>query len=182
MGNHFQVIVDKEAQAEEAFGLAAHIREWLLGEGIIEGKTQGCVPGRDAGYPPGPNYALAIARPYARLREMAINGLAIITGRTVFECGQGGFYLACDACSCRFEPPDAWSDAVAEWYHRKGPGLLACRHCGATQPIAEWRHDPPWGFGHLGFKFWNRPPLKQSFVEAVATRLGHKVVVVFGKL
>jgi hypothetical protein len=114
MGEHFQVIVDQDARAEEASRLAAPIRQWLIDEGIIEAEPRDCVLGSDAGYPPGPNYAVAIARPNGRLREMAINGLNIITERQVFWCGQGGFELVCGAYSCRFEPPHDWSEAVAE--------------------------------------------------------------------
>jgi hypothetical protein len=69
-----------------------------------------------------------------------------------------------------------------EWYEQKGPGILACPHCGEERPITEWQHDPPWGFGYLGFEFWNWPPFEPSFVEAAAKQLGHRVILVEGKL
>jgi hypothetical protein len=48
--------------------------------------------------------------------------------------------------------------------------------------LNDWRWQPPWGFGYLGFEFWNWPPLSQGFIAEVGRRLGHRTVLVAGKL
>jgi hypothetical protein len=48
--------------------------------------------------------------------------------------------------------------------------------------LNDWRWQPPWGFGHPGFEFWNWPPLAQGFTAEVGRRLGHRTVLAAGKL
>ena len=38
MGDWFQIIVDRDATEEEAPALASSIRDWLISEGIIDGR------------------------------------------------------------------------------------------------------------------------------------------------
>jgi hypothetical protein len=181
VGDYYQTIVDRDVGEEAAPDLASAIRGWLIAEGIIGAATSGCALGGKEGYPPGPHYAKATERACPRLLQTRPNGLEIIPQRDVFYSLTGEDELVCAACSRRFEHPEGWGDAVAEWYHRRGPGLLACPACGATRPITEWPHDPAWGFGNLGFQFWNWPRLKTSFIEDVSRRLGHRVVLALGK-
>jgi len=182
MGNCFQSVVDLDATEEEAPKLAADILGWLVGEGIVLVEQCDCVLGSEAGNGPGPNYVRAVSAPDDHFLRDRTNGLDVITKRTVFHSGQGGFELICAACSAHFDPTDAWGTAMGEWHEKRGPGLLPCANCGQPRPITEWRHDPEWGFGNLGFEFWNWPELKPSFVEELGTRLGHRVVLVSGKL
>jgi hypothetical protein len=182
MGDRFQTIVDRDATEEEAGELAIPVRDWLIAEGIIEPVLKDCILSDELGYPPGPNYADATEQPFPLLFETATNGLEIIVKREVFYSRAGEQDLVCAVCCERFEPPKGWGAAIGEWYYRRGPGMLVCPLCGATRPITEWEHDPPWGFGNLGFRFWNWPLLKASFVEEVARRLGHRVVVPLGKI
>lgn len=54
------------------------------------------------------------------------------------------------------------------------------RGCGRVVGLNDWRWQPPWGFGYLGFKFWNWPPLAQGFIAEAGRRLGHRTVLVAG--
>jgi hypothetical protein len=182
MSDFFQAIVDLDASEREAPESAARIREWLIAGGIIENRMTDCILGNDPGFPPGLNYIRATERTDPLLFQVRTNGLEIIVKREVFCSISGEQMLICSACSGRFEPPEGWHDAIDEWSQRKGPGLLACPACNAERPITEWQHDPAWGFGNLGFQFWNWPRLKTSFIEEVSARLGHRVVLTFGKL
>jgi hypothetical protein len=182
MGDSFQVIVDRDADKDAAPGLATAIHDWLVTAGIVLAEPTDCVLGSEAGFAPGPNYQDVVDEKYEHLEDLQTNGLELITSRTIFDSGQGGFELVCSACSASFEPPDEWGKAVGEWYKHEGPGLLSCPDCGKAAPITDWQHDPPWGFANLGFQFWNWPPLKTSFVEEVGKRLGHRVILVAGKL
>ncbi|MBI5570907.1 MAG: hypothetical protein HY914_13270 [Desulfomonile tiedjei] len=184
MGEWYQMIVDEEASEEDAPVLASSIRDWLVAEGIIEGTPTDCLLSEEKGYPPGPNHIKAadagLGDDY--MFRFGINGMEIITERTVFHTMGFPFELLCADCGHLFEPPYEWGDAVTEWYVRTGPGNFPCPQCGVERSITEWQYDPPWGFGNLGFKFWNWPPFEPWFVEEVSRRLGHPVVVVDGKL
>ena len=46
----------------------------------------------------------------------------------------------------------------------------------------DWAWSPPWGFGHLGIKFWNWPLLTGEFRAEVADLLGHRTVYPRGKV
>jgi len=179
MGDWFQIIVDRDAGEDEAPALAASIRDWLISEGIIGSEMTDNVLGSDRGYPPGHNQGKAVDE---EVPDLWANGLDIIIGRSVFDSGAGEISLICAECGERFQLTDAWTEAIGEWHSRRGPGLLSCIRCSHTRTITEWQHDPPWGFGNLGFKFWNWPCLKESFIEEVSRRLGHRVILVEGKI
>ena len=183
MGDHFQIIVDQHVEATAAVTHADRVLRWLIDEGIVESRQSDCVLGKDGGYRPGPSFAKVTDRPDDRFLTLRTNGLAVITGRTVFDAGQGGLDLVCAVCAHRFEATSgAWANAVSEWYDQSGPGLLQCPRCGECRPVVEWQHDPVYGYGNLGFEFWNWPTLRPDFIQAVGEWLSHPVVLVRGKL
>jgi hypothetical protein len=196
MGDHFQVIVDRDATADQAKALAEQVLSSLVEGGIVLATPTDCTLG-EPGYPPGPRYHDAVTLPHAyrigsegqRIREddltriLRTNGLEISTSRTVFHAGGYGCNVTCRACGTTRDDDDpAWGDALEEWYRGRGNGTLTCPRCGHSEPVTEWSYDPPWGFGHLGFTFWNWPPLKDEFVAEVGKLLRHRTVVVAGKL
>ena len=183
MGDWFQTIVDRDASLEEARELAREIRDWLVDRGIVQETVTDCVLGGDGhGYPPGPNFEqVTDTSPHHDIRNIWTNGLQLIIGRTVFDPGQGDHNIICPQCQTAYDDHGQWSKAISEWYEGKA-GMLRCTHCKQPTPIIEWTFDPPWGFGNLGFVFWNWPPLKGEFISEVGGRLKHHVVVVKGKL
>ncbi|MFC8668515.1 hypothetical protein [Streptomyces sp. NPDC057199] len=111
MGDHFQTVVDVDATADEARALAARVVEWLVAEGIVLGERTDCVLGQPLGHPPGPNWRRAVEEspdwdPW--------DGLAVHTGRTVFDSGQGG------------------------------PESVTCPRCRATTPLSGETYDEPY--------------------------------------
>jgi hypothetical protein len=133
--------------------------------------------------PPGPNFEKAICETSDdSFLGLVTNGLASVAVRTVFHAGGNGFRIICPACQATAENIEGWGDAAQEWYDSNGPGILTCPRCGNVEPVTEWGYDPPYGFGNLGFTFWNWPPLKPSFVAEVSQRLGHRTVLVVGKV
>lgn len=184
MGDWFQTVVDRDVGPDEAEALALQVRQWLVERGIVGPAATDCVLGADEGYPPGPNFLLAIDGPDHRLREMSVNGLQIVVGRTVFDSGQGDIRIDCPGCGKAIDDSDALEEggrAIGEWYDGE-EGMLRCPHCGGEAPVTECLFDPPWGFGNLGFQFWNWPPLHKTFVVELTERLGHRTVLVEGKL
>jgi hypothetical protein len=197
MSDHFQSIVDRDATLDEALALADQIVGWLVERGIILPIPTDCTLG-GTGHPPGPKFHNAVIPPYAsrlgpdgeRIRDdgtllkLRTNGLEVSVGRTVFHAGGYGIGPICCGCGTRFETLDelSWDDAVEQWYHGRGDGLLACPRCGHTEPVTEWNHDPPFGFGNLGLTFWNWSRLKEEFVAEIGRRFGHRTLLVHGRL
>ena len=182
MGDWFQTIVDPEATEAEAPALADRVLHWLIDEQIVVGERTDCILG-DGGYAPGPAYEKATGSHDKYLLATRTNGLEVVSTHTVFHNGGLGVDIVCWSCGGRFEPPNGlWGDAVGQWYQRNGPGMLACPGCGASRRITEWQHDPPLGFGNVGFTFWNWPKLTEEFVAAIGKRLGHRVQLVVGKI
>ncbi|TQF09917.1 hypothetical protein FJV41_42150 [Myxococcus llanfairpwllgwyngyllgogerychwyrndrobwllllantysiliogogogochensis] len=181
MGDSFQTIVDRDASADDAPRLAAEVRDWLVARRIIEQELTDCALG-DSGHRPGPGHAAAVEEPDEETGVLSLqaNGLQIEVGRTVFYTI--GSELTCRACGAQFEPEDGWSEAVDDWYNGNDSAEFECPECGKPERLVEWSGEFPWGFGNLGFKFWNWPPLSGRFIQEVAEMLGHRIVLVRGDL
>ena len=192
MGDWFQSIVDVEASEAEARGLADRVVGWLIVEGIVVDQRTDCTLG-DSGHAPGSNYPAAVVEPWDGLLTTRPNGMEVEIGRRVFHPGQGGTDRAtCPFClkvnvlqeERTYELTPRWedfSDAISSWYEG-GTGELRCTDCQRIVTLNEWRWEPPWAFGFLGFTFWNWPQLLDTFVADVSRILKHRVVVTGGKL
>ena len=197
VGDWFQTIADIQASPQEADTLAADIRSWLIYSGIVSAERTDCVLGDDLGYPPGPRAdevvdASGWSDPW---QDMWFNGLDIVTGRTVFDAGQGEpMAVTCPYCSVEIELVDenfelddvAW-EPFREVVHGWSDGRVVITPCTACmQPVepASWKWaDDYFAFGHLGFTFWNWPPLRSEFVAEVTRRMGgHQTVLLDGKV
>jgi hypothetical protein len=195
VGDWFQVIADVEASEAEAPALAASVIGWLRDARIIAGQPADCVLGADAGYPPGPRYVAAVTSPDEGLPGLRTNGVEVQTARTFFYPMQAALGpVTCPYCGQILElekrstggPTAYWdlfSDAVEEWMACK-PGVVTCPQCRRAAGINDWQWagDYPLVVGFLGFKFWNWPPLRQSFISEVAAHLGHRVAFTGGKV
>lgn len=185
MGDWFETIADIEATPEEADRLGAEVLSWLVEQRIVMAEQTDCVLGSRA-HRPGPNYALATVEPDEVLHRLATNGFRVVTGQSVFY-SMGVDRVVCPRCGAAVvdhqdeESWDNFSPIIDEWYGG-GSGVYACKSCGQSVGINEWGWSPPWGFGCLGFEFWNWPMLDPGFVAAVSNRLGHRIVQPCGKL
>jgi hypothetical protein len=198
MGDNFAVIVDVEVSVQDAKALADKVTQALLDQGIIlpyqkrdlvnpfTGEAF-VVPGHQhfGGCPAGPNAPEAV-------EERADSGFGFpspdpmfdrieaITGRQFHgESEESPVSVACPRCGHRGSDPHKWLSAAAHWTEI-GKGLLSCNHCHEETSVLEWKTDPLWVFGNLGFQFWNWPKLHKDFVGRVSKLLGHRVVVVQG--
>ncbi|MFF9487008.1 hypothetical protein [Streptomyces sp. NPDC014676] len=193
MGDHFQTIVDLDAGADEAPGLADRVVAWLVDEGIVLAERTDCVLGQPLGHPPGPNWHRAVAEDDAD--EEPWDGLAVEVGRTVFDGGQGEpEAVTCPRCAVTtplltdgWDPiDDAWApfgDAMTTW-QETGEAQVTCPACARPVPLPEWDWADDWfAFAHLGFEFWNWPEFTPEFLTRFSQALGgHRVRRVWGKL
>ncbi|MEU1573798.1 hypothetical protein ABZ519_22085 [Streptomyces collinus] len=193
MGDHYQTIVDLDANAAEAEPLARRVVDWLVAEGIVLAERTDCVLGLPLGHPPGPLWGRAVHG--ADADDELWDGLAVHTGRTVFHGWPGGLEAAiCPRCSTTTRLVDAacatideaWApfgDAIRTW-SATGTAQVRCPACARRVPLRDWAWtDDYFAFAHLGFEFWNWPELTPSFRSRVADLLdGHRTAYVRGKI
>lgn len=184
MGDYYQTIVDAEA-ADEADLLAERVRDWLVAAGIVRADLTDCVLGGDGnGYAPAGNWRQAVVRPDDdRLLKLRTNGLKIVVGRTVFYTHYGPATTTCPRCraSESLERGSQIVRAIGGWYET-GEAFVPCAACGVQIRLVDWQIEPSWGFGYLGFEFWNWPPLSEAFVARIGDLFGHRTLLVRGKL
>jgi len=188
VGDWFQTIADVEATATEVDGLAAATLAWLVDTGVVLGEPTDCVLA-GVGHPPGPRYTSAVTEADPGLLTLRTNGVEVITGRTVFY-SMGADRVTCPRCEQvtvltddRGHPNDAWQDlsgTIGVWFGG-GCDEHSCPNCRHPVGLNDWTWSPPWGFGYLGIKFWNWPPLGPRLRADLSQRLGHRTVHPFGK-
>lgn len=192
MSEHDVTLVDMDVSLHDAPAQAKQIIDWLqsdgiIGDGIGAGELHrrwldsiggGDVPGLTGDprlvYPPGPAVHLAASEGLSGLFR---NWLEVDIGRQVFDAGEHGIGVFCPACDAdQTGNSDAWGNAIDDWY-QGGDGMLGCSACGATAPLRQWRFDPVWGFGNLGFRFcgW---ALRPDFIARMQAATGHEIRVV----
>jgi|GEM_PF-1783874 len=182
MGTYSQCVVDRDVSNENANEVAKNIIQWLSAEGIIQSELEHCVLSqKEFGYRPGKNSSL-VTQGGEAVYESAVNGLELIIKREASINNQGDFEsILCPNCNTKSPQDKTWSNAVTDWYEG-GQGQLECVHCKHTTPVSEWEHIDPWGFGELTFKFWNWPSLSEAFINQLAEKLGHRTILICGKV
>lgn len=185
MGNYFQTVVDLDATESDAEAVAAAGLEWLVEEGIVAAELTDCVLGAPLGHPPGPRWREAVVEDGWEPSD----GLKVITGRTVFDGGQGEpWFAVCPHCAGRVDlsTGEVWEpfrEAVDTW-NDTGRAAVACPECGRTGDLTAWAwSDNYFAFACLGFEFWDWPEFRPDFLERFARALGgHRTVLMGGKL
>lgn len=180
-GNH-QDIVAPDVPESQATDLAAKAVTWLQGQGIIAKNPSPCAMDPDAtAYAPGPRWQPA-AEDHARFLNLAVNGVELVTSRTIFDTGGNGIELTCVSCSKAFEPGDGYIQAIDAWAAGDDDAVYACDHCGHETRLVDWTGPYACGVGCLGLIFWNWPPLRPQFVLSLGQTLGARVTVVRGRV
>lgn len=167
MGIGYQHIADVDAGADEALALGESVAQWLVSAEILVPTD---VPSE---YEAGPRGVEMLAEP----DDVRGYRMTLVTERTVFHPGAYiGDDIGCPHCGELVELNDI-TETVGQWYDG-GDGLHGCTGCARSVHLNDWQWDPSWAFGHLGFTFESWPPLRPGFVQDIATRLGHRVVLV----
>lgn len=182
MGSHHQTTVDLDATAEDAEALAEHTVAWLVAEEIVLAERADCRYGGRPAYLPGARWSQVTDE----RRYLESDGLAVVTGRTVFFGPLGSDSSPiCPRCAEaiaaeRTRDPIRW--AMDTWY-RTGAAEVRCPACGHPAPLPEWAWEHNcFAFAYLGFEFWNGPRLRCEFIAELGRVLGHRTRVVEGKI
>ncbi|WP_431820597.1 hypothetical protein [Burkholderia sp. F1] len=193
MSDNHTYLVDPAISLDAAPSEAQRMIAWLQARGIVGAATRvgdlyrnwcneleegELTKIEDIGYPFGPHYASACdAR--ARLPPPIPNWLEVIVARRVFDAGGNGIEIFCPACNEEQTAlGDAWSDAFSRWFKGDDDAPLVCGACGHQQPVTQWRYDPPWAFGNLGFCFRNWL-LSDAFIAEFSAALGRPLTIVY---
>ncbi len=195
MSDSFRMLVDVDASLDDVDRLSRAVLTHFREIGLISGAANpDCVLGGE-GYRPGPalpNLYVLGEHEFPFWGAMGTNGVEPKVGRdfNVWALGPSCEGLTCPVCKANFEDCDdsfegRLGEAIGEWYHRSGPGLLCCPRCGKTPSITEWHCKPPLGFGNLSFTFWNWPALdspswKIDITALVKEITGHNLVYTYG--
>jgi len=184
MGTYFQTFVVEDIPDVDVERLVKEIIGWLAGRSIIEEVLAGCVlDGDELGYPPGPNYRLVLETIVANdLLDLAVNGLQIDRGRKVYPPGQGETKLFCPNCGHPSNFDESWDRAIIAWCNEGKSGDLLCTECKQIQSVTKWVYRPSWGFGNLGFTFWNWSVFREDFISEFSSRCTYRTVFLAGKL
>lgn len=183
MSDSSSTIVDIEISKRAANAAADRVIEYLVERRIIRAKPTPCVLSEAKGYAPATRYAEACDRPRPSLLKTTANGLEVCIGRSVFVGFENPLVVRCPGCKYQTEDADdAWMVAVGQWHEGDDSVTYACPKCNKPRRLVLWDGSFPWGFGNLGFTFWNWPDLKQGFIKEVAGILGHEVRVVRARL
>ena len=196
MSNWFEMLVDGEAEIEEAEVLSCAVLDRFRRLGLITGSANpDCVFG-GTGYRPGP----ALAESYTPKEhefsfwELVKCGVEPQVRRGLNEWALGpvceGFI--CPSCGVDMEPSGStfWNSvwkAIGEWKRQSGSALLRCLQCGRDRSITEWQCRPPLGFGNLSFRFWNWPRFdspgwKIDITAIIRETTHHTIVTTYGRI
>jgi|GEM_PF-1977156 len=160
---------DREKKAQE-------ILQWLVDIRAVEPELSDCtLYMTDPGYAMGPRAGRLVKRPLRLPRGYTINGMEIVTERTVFDAGELGLReMLCP--NCRHDAPFAFEMMIP---FVRGEGSKAqCPECKAENELNDFLIHPPWAFSNLGFIFWNWENFKPGFLEQFEKRLGCEVKVI----
>lgn len=181
MSDSFITVVPELVSLDKAKVLGKLVLDNLVKNRIVEKIKTDCILG-GTGHAPSTGYQLALAEKHERKLFPAINGLEVITERSIFENGGNGLdALVCPLCDVNNIKTN-WHEAIGEWYNNTGNGLHYCSNCKSKVPIVSYHFVPTWAFGALGFKFWNWPTLNEEFVNDIGLITQRAIRVVNGRV
>src|SRR5688572_30090690 len=191
MGDNFEIIVDVEVSLQDAKALADKATQTLLDQGIIlpyqkhdlppvvnpfTGEAFGAPAHRFGGFPAGPNAPNVVEKRSDfgfgfHSPDPMFDRVEVITGRQFHgESEEAPVSVSCPSCKRQGSDPYKWLSAAAQW-QETGEGLVFCNHCRKETLVLEWKTEPLWVFGNVGFRFWNWPKLRRDFVGRVSKLL-----------
>lgn len=182
MGSWFQIIVDRDVSEAEAPQLAERVRAWLSERGVIGAPTRGW--GEGPSFRPGSAYGATLKDPRPEVVNSPHGFFTLNVGtRIVFSVAGGE--VTCRACGAKVDlvtHGDTWVEAVSRWYDGDDAVQVPCPQCEHPERLTDWTGEWPWGFGNLGLEFWDWTPLSEQFMRELTEHLGHRTVLVRGKL
>jgi DNA-directed RNA polymerase subunit RPC12/RpoP len=165
----------------QAQQFASAVTEFLFARGILSDKLSDNTLG-EHGYAPGKNSVEVIEGNDFEFLQFQVNGVEIITEKTVFHNGENGIEsINCPSCGYDIIEED-WGTAIDEWMTDTELSSISCPNCKTANSITDYNFNPTWGFGNFGITFWNWPELKKSFIRELENIFGRPVKFINGHL
>jgi hypothetical protein len=191
MSDYFTKIVPSLLLVYDAKAKADAVVEMFIRKNIIRPVKTNCVLGNGLGYQPGIGiesiFDAGIAgNDISDFMQLAVNGLEVITERTVFDAGQAGLdAVECPVCNTNIIEGE-WGNFLTEWVEH-GNTTMPCDNCHQLSALNSYKFiagTTQWGFSNLGFVFWNLPhlPISRDFLKEIELIVGSNILVIRGKL
>lgn len=178
MGDTYCNIVLDNVDTMSDKAIADIVVQHLIARKIISASLTDCVLGQDSGYPPAENYWQVLEDGDQRFPD---DGVEVNLGRRIFYSA-GVDEINCPNCNENIVALD-WGSALDEWMNETGNDKIVCPGCSHSYSISEYKFDPNWAFGNIGFTFWNwGSDFKRDFIDELEQLTGYKIKVVYGKL
>jgi len=182
VGSSYVTFVAEDVRADDAEQVASCVLQALVGRGVVLADPAPCLLGEDLGFEPGPGADEFRGNPNEWLSGLSARGLEIERGRQVFY-SLFSEEMTCPRCGAPQPISDAWLEAVGRWHDGEERADCACAACGENSGFRGFHLDVPWGFGNLGFTFWNWTFAHEEEAAAWFAEQTHsKVVVVHAKV
>ncbi|MFI5541918.1 hypothetical protein ACIA5H_36690 [Nocardia sp. NPDC051900] len=154
MGDWFQTVVDKDVSPQNAKAVAADILDWLISAGVVLAERDDCVLSAESGHRPGPAAETVVDSTgwSSSFHDLAINGLEVVTERSVFDGGQGmPTAVICPRCDATtalvddsYQPiHEVWKMFVDEgvfvWDAGEDDVTVPCPSCAQRVELADWK-------------------------------------------
>jgi hypothetical protein len=181
MSDSYITLVPNSVDEDESCHLADIVIKDLIDKQVIKSVKTHCTLGEE-GFAPGKNYMSVTEEHSYCIWNKAVNGLEVITSRTVFENGGNGLdAIICPVCSHNVIDTD-WNVAIDTWFNRTDNGKHVCSFCKSVNSIINFTFVPTWGFGSFGLRFWNWPPFKNSFINNIERLTNKRIIIVYGRI
>ena len=181
MSDSYITLVPDLMNKSQSEYLAHRVTDYLKERQIIQSFKTDCTLG-ETGFAPGKNYQSVLIGKHHDIQSLSVNGLEVITLRSVFHNGGGGLdSISCPVCGLNVIDT-RWSEAIVEWFNDTGKEELECIHCKSIKLITNYIFTPTWGFGVLGFKFWNWPQLNMAFLNSIEQLTGSQIKIIHGRI
>ena len=175
MSDHSISIVARESNYKDNKLKSKEILEWLISKDIIKSELSSCILSPDKGFAISYGGKLITEFSDELPFDLISNGLEVITSRQIFDTGQIGMEKCiCPNCKKNIANED-WN-FFNNWF--EGSNELICPLCDIATDIHEFKFTPEWGFSDLGFRFWNWPDFKESFIKEFKEKLNCEVSIV----
>jgi hypothetical protein len=181
MSDSFISIVPQNVEKTQVKSIADKVINHLVQKGIIKKKLTDCTLG-EPGHAPGDNFREALDGDDYGFDKLRTNGLEVITQRHVFHNGGNGLDEIIYPNCCANIIESDWGDKLGEWVNETVEDKITCSQCNATHSVTEYKFEPTWAFGNLGFTFWNWPDLNKGIISEVEDIAGSKVIVIYGRI
>ncbi len=132
---------------------------------------------------PGDNVDSILVENNGNFKRLTHNQLEVTNSRQVFDSGANEIkQIVCPNCNQNILDQINWMEAIDYWYSDSQKKKVDCPNCSYVNSIENYIFNPTWGFGELGFIFWNWPEFEDNFIKEISELTSSKFKIIHGKI